>query len=467
VSLRTRLLLAAGYLVAVVVVALSVPLGLNVERRAASEFRAGVLGNAAILAARVSHLVAGAAAEDGPDPQLTAVVNETAGSLDARVVVTDGRGRVLADSAGRAAHGSAYATSERPEFGVALFEGRIDSRRRFSDTEGEELLLVTVPVVQRGAVAGAVRVSRSEGSFGAEVRRSWAGLALIGGAVVLAGLALAWFLATTLARPVARLRDAAARLGRGDLTARTAPEGPGELESLGRSFNRMADALTANLASQQDFLANASHQLRTPLTGLKLRLEAIRRGRGSAEEEAAKAEMEVDRLSQLVEDLLKLARAASVESTGASVDLADAVRQATDRWAGSAAEAGMTLRVEAQGAPTAWADASDVVQVLDNLVENATRYCPGGTAIVLEAGTNGGRPFLAVADDGPGVPPAERPRLFERFYRGSSGRGAGPGTGLGLAVVRELIRRWGGEVRLIDAPGTRIEATFPSSSAVS
>jgi signal transduction histidine kinase len=466
VSLRSRLLLAAGYLLAVVVVALLVPLGLNVERRAASEFQAGVLGNAAILAARVSHLVA-AAVGDGTDPRLTTVVSETASSLGARVVVTDGQGRVLADSANRAAHGSAYATPERPEFGVALFEGRIDSRRRFSQTEEEELLFVTVPVVQRGTVVGAVRVSRPQGSFGAEVRRSWAGLALIGGAVVLAGLALAWFLATTLARPVARLRDAAARLGRGDLTARTAPEGPGELESLGRSFNRMAEALTANLASQQDFLANASHQLRTPLTGLKLRLEAIRRGRGAAHEEAAKAEMEVDRLSDLVEDLLKLARAASVESTGASVDLADVARQATDRWAAAAAEAGMTLRVEARGAPTAWADASDVAQVLDNLIENAIRYCPGGTTISAETGTLFGRPFLAVADDGPGVPPAERPRLFERFYRGSSGRGAGPGTGLGLAVVKELVHRWGGEVRLADAPGTRIEAVFPSSSTVS
>lgn len=463
-SLRTRLVLAAGYLVAVAVVALSVPLALNVERRAASEFRAGILGNAAILAARISHLVGGDA---GGRSELTGVVMETAANLDARVLVTNGEGQVVADSAGLAAAGTAYATPERPEFSVALFDGRIDTRRRFSESLGEDLLIVTVPVVERGGVMGAVRVTRTQGTLRAEVRRSWGGLALIGGAVVLAGLGLAWFLATSLVRPVARLRDAATRLGRGDLAARTSPQGPGELASLGRSFNRMAETLTANLSAQQDFLANASHQLRTPLAGLKLRLEAIRRGRGSAGEEATKAEREVDRLSELVEDLLMLARTASVESTGSQVDLDEAVRRASDRWAAPAAQAGMTLRVDAGGAPTVWADGSDLALILDNLVENAIRYCPEGSTIVLETGSRDGRAFVAVADDGPGVPLEEHPRLFERFYRGSSGRRAGPGTGLGLAVVSELVGRWGGEVHLTDGPGTRIEASFPSSSTVS
>ena len=461
--LRTRLVLAAAYLVAVAVVALSVPLALNIERRAASEFRAGVLGNAAILAARVSHLVDGGG---GDGARLLGVVTETAEQLDARIVVTDGQGLVVADSAGVADPGTAYATPERPEFGVSLFQGQIDTRRRHSETLGEDLLIVTVPVVLRGGVVGAVRVTRTQGTLQAEVRRSWAGLALIGGVVILAGVGLAWLLAATLARPVIRLRDAASRLGRGDLSARTSPGGPGEVASLGHSFNRMAETLSANLSAQQDFLANASHQLRTPLAGLKLRLEAIRLGRGSSEEEATKAEREVDRLGELVEDLLMLARTASIESTGSEVDLGEAVRQAAERWARPAAESGVTLRVDAFEAPKVWADASDLALVLDNLIENAIRYCPAGTTIALETGTRDGRALVAVADDGPGIPPEERPRLFERFYRGSAGRRAGPGTGLGLAVVSELVGRWGGDVRLADGPGTRIEAVFRSSSTV-
>lgn len=462
-SLRTRLVFAAAYLVAVAVVALSVPLALNVERRAASEFRAGVLGNAAILAARISHLVDGGA---GDERRLLNVVTKTAARMEARVVVTNGQGLVVADSAGLATRGTEFATPERPEFGVALFGGRIDTRRRHSETLGEDLLIVTVPVVLRGGVVGAVRVTRTQGTLMSEVRGSWAGLALIGGVVILAGVGLAWFMAATLARPVARLRDTASRLGRGDLSARTEPEGPAELASLGRSFNRMADTLSKNLSAQQDFLANASHQLRTPLAGLKLRLEAIRRGRGSAEEEATKAEREVDRLGELVEDLLMLARTASVESTGSEVDLREAIRQATERWARPAAESGMTLRVDAFDAPPVWANASDLALILDNLIENAIRYCPAGTTIALETGTLDGRALVAVVDDGPGIPLEERSRLFERFYRGSSGRRSGPGTGLGLAVVSELLARWGGEVRLAEGPGTRIEAVFPQLSTV-
>lgn len=462
-TLRTRLVLAAGYLVAVAVVALSIPLALNVERRAASEFQSGVLGNAAILSARIHHVL-------GPDEadraELDRLVNTTAAELESRLVVTNAAGEVLADSAGLAAPGTPYAGPQRPEFTVALFEGRIDSRRRHSETLGQELLIVTVPVVEEGRIVGAVRVTRTQGDLAAEVRRSWLGLGLIGGVVLLAGVGLAWFLATTLARPVRRLRDVALQLGAGDLAARTSAEGPGELASLGRSFNRMAEALQANLSAQQEFLANASHQLRTPLAGLKLRLEAIRRGRGSTEEEASKAEVEVDRLAELVDDLLKLARTASVESTGGAVDLADVIRQAADRWAAPAASAGITLRVDRRDTSRIWADASDIALVLDNLVENAIRYCPQGSTIVLENASGDGRALVAVTDDGPGIPPEERPRLFERFYRGTSGRRSGPGTGLGLAVVSELVRRWGGEVRVGNGPGTRIEATFPVSPTI-
>jgi two-component system, OmpR family, sensor kinase len=460
--------LAAGYLLAVVVLALSVPLGLNLERRATSEFQSGVLGNAAILAAQVSHLVAAVdvanpATLDGP---LGPVVRDQAQRTGARIVLTQGGGLVVADTAGEAMLGELYATPQRPEFGVALFGGRIDSRRRLSETAGEELLLVTVPLVQNGQVVGAVRMSRPLAAVTREVRRRWAGLALIGTAVVVAGLALAWFLATSLARPVSRLEDTASRLGGGDLGARADPRGPGELGSLARSFNQMADTLSANLTAQQDFLANASHQLRTPLAGIKLRLEAIQRGRGSPAEEAGKAEHEVDRLGELVEDLLQLARASSEEPTGHWVDLGAASRQAVDRWAGPVADAGKRIRLEVPGPRpvSVWANPTDLANVLDNLIENAVRYSPPDTEIVVEGAERGGRPTLSVSDDGPGIPPEERTRVFERFYRGSTGRRAGSGTGLGLALVAELVERWGGQVRLGSGPGTRIEATFPSTS---
>ena len=461
-SFRARLVLAAAYLLTAVVLALEIPLALNVDRRATSEFQSGVLGNAAILAARVADLVAasnGRTAVPRPSAALERIVAGTPRAQGERIFVVDGSGRLLADTTGRADIGEIYATDQRPELGEAL-EGRIDSRSRFSDTLGEELLLLTVPVVDQEEVVGAVRVAASTAAVDAGVRRSWLRLALIGLAVIAAGLALAWFLAGTVARPVGRLVAAANRLGQGDLDARASGGGPRELDALARAFNRMAETLTANVAAQRDFVANASHQLRTPLTGLKLRLEAIRSGGGEAAEQAAKADVEVDRLGALVDDLLELASASSSEPTGRTVDLAEQAARAVERWRSPAEQAGHSLRLEAAAA-RAWADPADVAHILDNLIENAVRYSPAGSDIVVGASSRRAGSLLTVSDSGPGIPEEDRERVFNRFYRGSNGRRSGPGTGLGLAIVAELVERWDGRVGIVEGPGTRIEASFP------
>ena len=453
-SFRARLVLAAAYLLAAVVIALAVPLALSVDRRATSELESDVVANATVLSSRVSGLV-----NDGEAERLEEVIDGATVGDAARTVVVSDTGALLADTEGAAAVGTPFATAERPEFQAAL-GGGIDVRRRHSDTLGEELLLVTVPVTNLDQTIGALRVSAPMGEVEASVRSSWLALALIGLAVVLAGLVLAWILAGSIARPVEKLRAAAGRLGRGDLDARVEPEGPQELDELGRSFNRMAGELSDNLAAQRDFVANASHQLRTPLTGIKLRLEAIRGEGGAAADEAAKAEAELDRLSLLVDDLLALARASSDHASPERVDLGDAVRSAGRRWAEPAATAGHDLVVAADGSGYAWAAPADVAHVLDNLIENAIRYSPSGSRIEVEVDPDG----FVVSDTGPGIPPAERERIFERFYRGAEGRAAGPGTGLGLAIVAELAERWGGSVELLDGPGTRVRARFQGAA---
>ena len=449
-SFRARLVLAAAYLLAAVVIALAVPLALSVDRRATSELESDVVANATVLSSRVSGLV-----NDGEAERLEEVIDGATVGDAARTVVVSDTGALLADTEGAAAVGTPFATAERPEFQAAL-GGGIDVRRRHSDTLGEELLLVTVPVTNLDQTIGALRVSAPMGEVEASVRSSWLALALIGLAVVLAGLVLAWILAGSIARPVEKLRAAAGRLGRGDLDARVEPEGPQEIDELGRSFNRMAGELSDNLAAQRDFVANASHQLRTPLTGIKLRLEAIRGEGGAAADEAAKAEAELDRLSLLVDDLLALARASSDHASPERVDLGDAVRSAGRRWAEPAATAGHDLVIAGDGTGYAWAAPADVAHVLDNLIENAIRYSPSGSRIEVEVDPDG----FVVSDTGPGIPPAERERIFERFYRGAEGRAAGPGTGLGLAIVAELAERWGGSVELLDGPGTRVSARF-------
>jgi signal transduction histidine kinase len=457
VSFRARLVLAAAYLLAVVVVALAVPLALSVDRRATSELESDVVADATVLSGRVADLVRIDATN-----QLEAVVAAATVGPAARTVVVDLDGVVLADTAGTAA-GTQFASPERPELRVGL-DGSVDVRQRHSDTVGDELLLVTVPVTDRGDVIGALRVSAPMGEVESSVHSSWIALALIGIAVVAAGLVLAWILAGSMARPVEKLRAAAGRLGRGDLDARVEPEGPQEIDELGRSFNRMADELSANLAAQRDFVANASHQLRTPLTGIKLRLEAIRAEGGDAAAEAGKAEAELDRLSALVDDLLALARAVGDRSPGEVVDLAETARSAARRWAEPAAEAGHDLHVHDGDGGRIWAAPADLAHILDNLLENAIRYSPGGSRIEVELERNGNRAGFVVSDTGPGIPPEERARVFERFYRGGGGRSAGPGTGLGLAIVAELAERWDGTVELLAGPGTRVRASFPPAA---
>jgi signal transduction histidine kinase len=462
-SFRTRLLLAAFYVLTAVVIALAVPLALTVERRASSDFETAVVGDAAILAARIADLVPEDATTAGAARRraIARLVDESVGARTERVVVTDAGGRIVVDSAGLARVGVPYASTARPELREALFRGLIDARRRFSESLGEELLLVTVPVVNEGRVAGAVRVSAGTAGIAADVRASWLRLALLGAAVVAAGLILAWFLARPLGRQIDRLGDAAARLGRGEHGARAPEEGPAELAELARSFNGMAASVTGTLESQREFVANASHQLRTPLTGIRLRLEAIAREGGSAGAQAEKAEAELDRLSALVDDLLMLARTSEPQPVGREVDLAELAAAAGVRWAERAENAGTRIEVAAEDEGVVWADRDDLEHVLDNLLDNALRYTPRGTPVQVETALRDGCVVLAVADAGPGISPEDRTRIFERFYRGTNGRLAGSGTGLGLAIVDELTRRWGGSVALAPGPGTRIEVSLP------
>lgn len=470
-SLRLGLRLAAVYVLTLAVTGLEVPLAISLAHRANTEFEVRLLSQTLLVAARINDDVAQTDGEGGPAPRPLAfiqrIASDTARALPGtRFLVVDEQGRVLADSAGEAVVGELYLSPERPELASAIHGvpgGQIDVRRRFSQTLGEELLMVTAPVVHNHQAIGAVRASQPLGALTSRIRRQWLGFAGIGLIVILVGVVVASVLANTLVRPVVRLEEAALKLGRGDLDARADPRGPKEIATLARSFNQMAAALEANIAAQREFLANASHQLRTPLTGLKLRLEGIEQEGGETGEEARKAIAEVDRLNELVEGLLRLARARSVESTASAVDLGEAAVAAADRWTAPAASAGKEVRLDTNRA-IAWANPSDVEHVLDNLIENAIRYTPPATTITVAAEERDGSAVLRVSDSGPGIPAADRPRVFDRFYRGSNGRQAGPGTGLGLAIVAELVRRWGGEISLTDRDGTCFEARFPRAA---
>ncbi len=482
-GLRTRLILSAAYLLIAILVALELPLARSVEHSQSTSFQSRELGFAGLLASRLSDPVARAASANSAastafataSGDINQAIRAVAGEISKadlpspRILVVDASYVTLADTSGEFAAGTVVSTAGRPELGVAIAEGTIWAHSRFSDSVGQDLLIVAVPIFDAGAVVGAVRLSSPLSDVQEAIRSSWLGLGLVGLTALVIGLALAWLLATSVSKPVRDLETVAGRLGGGDLAARAAEAGPAEISSLAGSFNRMADTLTANVAAQRDFVANASHQLRTPLTGLRLRLEAVRAEGGPGAEQAAKAEAEVDRMASLVEDLLTLARATEAESTGAPVDLAECAREAAERWTDTAARSGSSVTVSAATSTRVWAGPDDVEHILDNLIENAIRYGPPGTTVRVETAAEDGGGVVAVSDDGPGIPAEDRERVFERFYRGSNGRRAGPGTGLGLAIVRQLALRWGGDARLGSASngvGTRVEVRFPSAPTV-
>jgi signal transduction histidine kinase len=208
------------------------------------------------------------------------------------------------------------------------------------------------------------------------------------------------------------------------------------------------------VASQRDFVADASHQLRTPLSGLRLRLEEAQAATAEPEarDEIEAGLAELDRLTAMVGALLALSQVGEVDAPAEAVDLAAAARAAADRWDGAE---GATVRADASEPVPAVCPPAELAQALDVLVENAIRY--GGGDVTVTARPGG----LEVRDLGPGLDPEELAAVFERFHRGRAGRGGeAPGTGLGLAIARELARRWGGDVELANHPDGGAVATL-------
>jgi len=288
-----------------------------------------------------------------------------------------------------------------------------------------------------------------------------AGLAVV---ALLLGLAVAWLLADSLSRPLRALAATAQSVGRGELGARAKVEGSREQQEVARSFNSMTERLGRALESQRAFVANASHQLRTPLTGLRLRLESagVRTDDPAVREELAAAEEETERLADLLRDLLLLAREETPTTADAAAPVAEVAEAARERWEGPAEADAHELELEGDRDVAVRASAADLAAILDNLIENALRYSPPDTPVAVEWSADGDEVVLAVLDRGPGVSSDERESVFERFYRGEAGRGV-PGTGLGLPIVAVLARRWGGSARLAEREGggTRAEVRLP------
>lgn len=277
-----------------------------------------------------------------------------------------------------------------------------------------------------------------------------AGFCGLGLSVVLALAMGAW-----IARPLQKMQKEAAQLADGK-SAQVSEEGPLEVRELAHSLNEMMRKVQAGQRAQRDFIANVSHDLKTPLTAIQGFAQAILDGTAQSPEALKNAASviynEASRMYRLVLDLLTLARfdAGTADLVFEKVDPQDLLRETVRRFFPQAQKAGVTLRLEDAPLPALLADGERLMQALANLLDNALKYTPSGGTIVLRGKVEGNHLLLEVQDTGKGIAPEEQTRIFERFYRGNRSRSqeGDQSSGLGLPIVREIVRAHGGEVRL-------------------
>jgi signal transduction histidine kinase len=446
-----RLILGATYLLVVVVVGLAVPFGATLGTRLTEELGGRVEREAFAVSAAVEDPI-----ERGTPQQLQPLVVRFAGQIGGRVLVTDAHGILLADSQqAPGAEPPSYAS--RPEVAGAL-AGTPNWAVRGSTTLGHDILVSAVPIRTTPGVIGAVRISYPMGDVRESIHRSWWFLAAVGAVALVVGLALAAWLSRWVTRPLKRTAQVARAIAGGDLDARVAESGPPEMQELARDLNAMTDRLADLVRANREFAANASHQLRTPLTALRLSLESAKDSR-DANGEIDHALAETDRLTALVESLLQLGEVRETGRAATTVELVNL--RALARAAVAELPSGGPV-VEVTGSGLARADPERARQVLSNILHNAHRFARSQVRVTVADRAD--RATVTVDDDGPGIPETDSHRIFDRFARGSHPRG--PGSGLGLALARELARADQATISVSrgDLGGARFVVSFPSAT---
>jgi signal transduction histidine kinase len=337
-------------------------------------------------------------------------------------------------------------------------------------TDDPHRFIVVLPVTSSGRVVGITALSRDAEPLNAEQTRLWLGLSVAATAALLAAVLVALALARWVGRPLRRLETATDRFGEGSLSSRASTEsGPVEIRQLAGTFNEMAGRLEGLLASQRNVLADVSHQLRTPLAALRLRLELMRQDAGEAQESDVDGLLaEVTRLSHLVDGLLAVARAENTAPVPRVIDVAAVTAGRVEAWRPVADDSHVALTLQAAPA-AALATSGHLEQILDNLLANAIEATPAGGRIGVVVAQAGTVVHVVVADTGPGMSTAAREQALRRFWS-ESPAGSAPvdrhGSGLGLAIADRLLTvdqgsltldagAQGGLVATIELPGSR------------
>lgn len=385
----------------------------------------------------------------------------------ANVVVIDANGMLVASSDASRVLGKPF--EPRPEVKTAL-SGQTASGERQATNSGMELLYVAVPVLSGANTLGAVRLTYPADELDERVNGRVQQIAVVALLTLLAASVVAFLLASTITRPLRRLQITTSELASGNLTARAdTRSGAPELRKLGVDLNTMADRLDRLIHAQRSFAGDASHQLRTPLTALRLRLdqaaEALETDPHAAVDPLDAARAETERLQHVIDGLLLLARSEGTQHELLQFDLAEVAAERIRMWEPLAEEQGVQLILSAPATAPICAIDGAAEQILDNYIDNAISFSRQGQAVVVTISEIAAHPSakaaaakieLIVSDSGPGLTPEKRSRAFDRFWRE---REDNAGSGLGLAIVSQLARASGATVELRESPTGGISAT--------
>jgi signal transduction histidine kinase len=435
-----RIVLAVLAVVAAVLGSVAVPLGFITTgqdvRAFQNEARVAAMTLTNVAEERLDDRVSGSA--------LARTVEQFAHGGD-RVLVLDTAGRIVAASANRP-------TVTAAQLATAASTGKAAAYHQ------EDSYLVVAPVRQdsgKGS-AGFVVLARPTSAIERQAAVLWGVIAAVSTAGLLAGALVAFGLARWVNRPLSKLEVAAQELGDGRLSTR-APEQPGprEVRQLAANFNSMAARLEALVVGHQATVADVSHQLRTPLAALRLRLDLLAQDSDPAvAAELAGAQDEIARLSRLVNGLLAVARAENVDTVQVNLRLDVIIKTRVAAWLPAADERDVRLEADVEPVNVRMAE-GHLEQILDNLIANALDVLPRGGAIWITSQAIGERARITVADNGPGMSEQQQRVAFRRFATSNGG-----GTGLGLAIVDRLTVASGGAAALSDTPGGGLTVTI-------
>lgn len=329
--------------------------------------------------------------------------------------------------------------------------------------------VIVEPVFDDGSVIGAVRIAASTEAPRRAILTQWGALIAVS-ALIIAGLVWAVYrLASWVLKPLHRVDSAMAAIEHGEMGARIDDEtGPPEVRRMVRMFNQMAEEIERVMTRQQEFVMNASHELRNPLGALLMRVEYLATGLDEGWiDDVEHAREEGRRMTRILDTLLNVARDGKSDSSFVAVDLAELVEARATAWRERAAEGWVVIHTRSESDALSVTDRMAVESALDAVIDNALKFAPHGSTIDLAVASRDGGHTISVRDRGRGLEPEQLEQATGRFWRSPQDQNV-PGSGLGLAIASDLLEALGGSIELASPIGDGLEVTLvlPATDAV-